>query len=63
MRASLAYPASFVLMMVGGVLITGLDFVGMWLMFAHVDQLGGFALREIALLYGATALASAWPTC
>jgi ABC-2 type transport system permease protein len=55
-RAALAYPASFVLLVVGSMLITGLDFVGIVIMFASVDQLGGFGLREIALLYGATAL-------
>ena len=53
-RASLAYPTSFVLMSVGGFLITGLDFVALWLMFSHIDTLGGFTLMEIALLYGAS---------
>lgn len=55
-RAALAYPTSFALLLVGGVLITGLDFVGILIMFANVDELGGFGLREIALLYGASAL-------
>jgi viologen exporter family transport system permease protein len=55
-RAALAYPVSFGLLVVGGALITGLDFIGILIMFANVDQLGGFRLREIALLYGATAL-------
>ena len=40
--------------MVGNVLITGLDFVGIWIMFSHLDHLAGFSLREVALLYGAT---------
>ncbi len=53
-RASFAYPTSFVLMSVGGFLITGLDFVALWLMFAHIDTLGGFTLMEVALLYGAS---------
>jgi ABC-2 type transport system permease protein len=55
-RASLAYPASFVLMTVSGFLITGLDFVALWLMFSHLDRLGGFSLMEIALLYGASGI-------
>jgi ABC-2 type transport system permease protein len=55
-RASLAYPASFVLMSVSGFLITGLDFVALWLMFSHLDRLGGFSLMEIALLYGASGI-------
>lgn len=53
-RASLAYPTSFALMTISGFLITGLDFVALWLMFAHLDTLGGFTLMQIALLYGAS---------
>jgi ABC-2 type transport system permease protein len=53
-RASFAYPTSFVLMTISGFLITGLDFVALWLMFTHLDNLGHFSLMEIALLYGAS---------
>lgn len=53
-RAQLAYPASFWTMTVGGALINALEFVGLWLMFHTIDRLGGFDLREIGLLYGAT---------
>jgi ABC-2 type transport system permease protein len=53
-RASWAYPTSFVLMTISGFLITGLDFVALWLMFTHLDALGGFTLMQIALLYGAS---------
>lgn len=56
MRSSLAYPASFWMMSAGSFLITGLDFVGIWLMFHTIDTLGGFTLAEMALLYGATGL-------
>jgi len=55
-RASFAYPTSFALMTISGFLITGLDFVGLWLMFAHLDTLGGFTLMQIALLYGASGI-------
>jgi viologen exporter family transport system permease protein len=55
-RASMAYPVSFWMLTVGGGLITGLDFVGIWIMFSTVDSLGGFGLTEIAFLYGATGL-------
>jgi ABC-2 type transport system permease protein len=55
-RASLAYPASFWMLTVGGLAITGLDFVGIAIMFATVDRLGGFGLVEIGFLYGATGL-------
>jgi ABC-2 type transport system permease protein len=53
-RAALAYPTSFWMMSVGGALTSGLDFVGLWLMFHTIDALGGFTLTEIGLLYGAT---------
>ena len=41
---------------VSSFLITGLDFVAIWIMFGNVDDLGGFSLTEIAFLYGATGL-------
>jgi ABC-2 type transport system permease protein len=56
-RAAWQYPVSFVLLAVGNGLITGLDFVGLWIMFAHLDDLAGFSLHEVALLYGAGSLA------
>jgi ABC-2 type transport system permease protein len=55
-RSSLAYPASFWTLTVSSALITLLDFVGLALMFHTVDTLGGFGLREIALLYGASGI-------
>ena len=56
-RAAWQYPASFVMLAVGNGLITGLDFVGLWIMFAHLDRLAGFTLHEVALLYGSASLA------
>ncbi|WP_235537306.1 ABC transporter permease [Nocardioides sp. Soil805] len=56
-RAAWQYPLSFVLLAIGNGLITGLDFVGLWIMFAHLDDLAGFTLPEVALLYGAGSLA------
>jgi ABC-2 type transport system permease protein len=55
-RASLAYRASFWMMAASNFVVSGLDFVGIWIMFSAVDSLGGFGLGEIALLYGATGL-------
>ena len=55
-RVDLSYRTSFVLMTLAAVLITGIDFVGILVMFANVDALGGFDLGEIAFLYGGTAL-------
>jgi len=56
-RSSMAYPVSFWTMTVGSLLINFLDFVGIWFMFHSIDRLGGFELREIGLLYGATGIA------
>jgi ABC-2 type transport system permease protein len=55
-RAEISYPASFAMLVVGSMLINALDFVGIAIMFSSIDQLGGFGLREIALLYGATGI-------
>ena len=55
-RASWAYQTSFWMLLVGSMLISVLDFVGIWIMFASIDSLGGFELHEIALLYGASGI-------
>ncbi|MFE4664133.1 ABC transporter permease [Streptomyces sp. NPDC056716] len=51
-RSTMAYRVSFALTTLGSFLATGLDFVAILLMFSRVDALGGFALPEIAFLYG-----------
>ncbi|MFJ3496460.1 ABC transporter permease [Streptomyces sp. NPDC086091] len=56
-RSTTAYPLSFVMSLVSGLLLTGLDFVAILLMFSRVDALGGYALPEVALLYGLAATA------
>jgi viologen exporter family transport system permease protein len=58
-RASRAYPVSWALLIVGGFLITGIDFVGIWILFQNVEDLGGFDLHEVAFLYGGTGVAFA----
>ncbi|MFD9391847.1 ABC transporter permease [Streptomyces sp. NPDC060000] len=55
-RSTLAYRVSFVLTVVGGLLVTGLDFVAILLMFSQVDVLGGYSLPEVAFLYGLSAM-------
>ncbi|KOT44823.1 transporter [Streptomyces caelestis] len=54
-RSGMTYRASFAFTVVGNLLVTGLDFVGILLMFSQVDSLGGWSLPEIALLYGLSA--------
>ncbi|MFF8971546.1 ABC transporter permease [Streptomyces sp. NPDC014995] len=55
-RSTLAYRLSFVMTALGGIVVTGLDFVAILLMFSRVDVLGGYTLPEIAFLYGLAAL-------
>jgi viologen exporter family transport system permease protein len=56
-RSSLAYPASFVVMLVSTVLVTATDFAAVLLMFSHIEAFGGFTLGEMALLYGTSSMA------
>ncbi|MGW0362450.1 ABC transporter permease [Streptomyces sp. NPDC002990] len=51
-RSTMTYRTSFFLSTFGNAAITLLDFVAIFIMFSHVDVLGGFTLPEIALLYG-----------
>ncbi|MGW6687796.1 ABC transporter permease [Streptomyces sp. NPDC054961] len=51
-RSTMTYRTSFFLSTFGNAAITLLDFVAIAIMFSHVDELGGFTLPEIALLYG-----------
>lgn len=56
-RSSMEYPVSFVTMTVGSLFSTGIDFVGIWVMFSHLSSYGGFDLREMGFLYGTSQLA------
>jgi ABC-2 type transport system permease protein len=55
-RVSMSYRTSFVILALGQFLMTGLDFVGILIMFSAVDALGGFSLAEVAFLYGGAGL-------
>ncbi|MDF6042681.1 ABC transporter permease [Streptomyces sp. JH14] len=57
LRSTMTYRASFVMTTFGNFAATFFDFVAIMLMFAHVDELGGYSLPEIALLYGASGTA------
>jgi ABC-2 type transport system permease protein len=56
-RSTMAYRASFLMLTVGQFLVTGFDFVAIFIMFAHTDVLGGFTLPEVAFLYGTSGFA------
>ncbi|MCX5378174.1 ABC transporter permease [Streptomyces sp. NBC_00091] len=51
-RSTMTYRTSFLLATFANAAISLLDFVAVYIMFSHVDVLGGFTLPEIALLYG-----------
>ncbi|MGW0879537.1 ABC transporter permease [Streptomyces sp. NPDC002671] len=55
-RSTMAYRASFVMTAFGNFAATFLDFVAIMLMFSRVDALGGYALPEVAFLYGLSAV-------
>jgi ABC-2 type transport system permease protein len=52
LRAQLQYRASLVMQMVGTLLITSVEFLGLWALFARFGQIRGWTLPEAALLYG-----------
>jgi ABC-2 type transport system permease protein len=58
-RASRSYPVSFWLLMTGSFLVTLIDFLGIWILFANIHALGGFGFHEVAFLYGGTGLSMA----
>lgn len=51
-RSTMTYRTSFFLATFGNAAVQLLDFVAIYIMFSHVEALGGFSLPEIALLYG-----------
>ncbi len=56
-RSTMAYRTSFVIMTLGNLIVTALDFAVIALMFSHVDVLGGFGLAEVTFLYGTSSTA------
>ncbi|MEU3824443.1 MULTISPECIES: ABC transporter permease [unclassified Streptomyces] len=54
-RSTMAYRASFAMTTFGNFVANFLDFVAIMLMFSRVDALGGYALPEVAFLYGLSA--------
>jgi ABC-2 type transport system permease protein len=51
-RGQLAYPASAILLGLGAFLVTIIDFVGIWALFARFGAIGGWRLGDIALFFG-----------
>jgi len=53
-RAAWGYRGSFWTLMLGSFLLTGIDFAAIAIAFGTAGAIGGFELREVALLYGLT---------
>jgi len=51
-RSQLQYPASLVMLSVGNVLVTGVEFLALLALFDRFGQIRGWSLPEVALLYG-----------
>lgn len=56
-RSTMVYRVSFIMLTIGQFVVTGTDFVAIFIMFMHTDTLGGFTLAEVAFLYGASGVA------
>jgi ABC-2 type transport system permease protein len=51
-RAQFQYRLSLALTVLGNMLLSALDFLGILVLFGRVDALGGWSVSEVALLYG-----------
>jgi ABC-2 type transport system permease protein len=59
-RIQMEYRASFVLNVIAAALLTATDFLVIAVLFAHLPQLAGWSLAEVAFLYGITGIAFAF---
>ena len=51
-RAQMQYRASFLLQTLGQLFATGIEYLGLWALFARFHSLHGWTLPQVALLYG-----------
>jgi ABC-2 type transport system permease protein len=51
-RGQLVYRASFVMQVIGALLVTGIEFLTIWALFHRFGSLAGWTLPEVAFLYG-----------
>jgi len=59
MRSQMQYRASFLMFMLGGVLITGTEFLALWAMFDRFTGLGKWTLPQVSICYGMVLVAFA----
>jgi ABC-2 type transport system permease protein len=51
-RGQMQYPASFLLLSASQLLVTGIEFIGVWALFARFGSIEGWTLGEVAVFYG-----------
>lgn len=51
-KAQMQYKVSFLLQVVGHLLVTAVEFFGIWALFGRFNQIGAWSLPEVALFYG-----------
>lgn len=52
MRSQMQYRASFLLMATAYFVVSGVEFLGIWIFFNRFQSIGGWHLAEVALLFG-----------
>src|SRR4051812_20054077 len=52
LRGQMQYRGAFVMQSVGHLLVTAIEFLGIWAMFHRFGNLRGWSLPEVAMLYG-----------
>ena len=58
-RSQMQYRASFLMLSAGHFVATGIEFLGIWVLFDRFRSLGEWSLREVALFYGIVNIAFA----
>jgi ABC-2 type transport system permease protein len=58
-RSQMQYRASFIMQTLGHFVVTGIEFLGVWALFARFGSLRGWTLPEAAVLYGLVNIAFA----
>jgi ABC-2 type transport system permease protein len=59
-RSQLQYRASAVMLAIGHMITTGIEFVAIWALFDRFGQIEGWTLAEIAVLYGLASVSFAF---
>ncbi len=57
LRSQMQYRGSYIMQTFGAFLISGIEFLGIWALFARFGNLRGWTLPEAALFYGSVQIA------